>query len=252
LQIESNMNHYPTILKDTSGNNYLGIQINSTIIDPFIEQMRDILGEGADEYINLQQNRDGGKYHITILNVMEFNQLSKEVGYDKFLNHVQHLLSTNIDDIRFLGLGKAEKSGNTSYFVVIKSELLKSLRDSFNLDEKDFHITIGFKWKDVHGVRKNEVLKVPNKFLKKLKSSFFNEGESFEFIKGLANFDYNFFKLIEPISINDSSAVFRCGNNDYLQLTLIDDRLTISGKWQDTKDLPILSDTLVQKKFKQI
>ena len=68
----------------------------------------------------------------------------------------------------------------------------------------------------------------------------------------MLNFDLDFFKLIEPITINDSTAVFRCGDNDYIQLSLIDDKLSISGKWQDTNKLPILSNNLVTKKFKQI
>ena len=73
-----------------------------------------------------------------------------------------------------------------------------------------------------------------NSFLKKLKFEYMNEGETFDFIKGLQNFDFDFFKLIEPIQINETNAIFRCGDNDYLQVSLVDDRLTITGKWQET------------------
>ena len=120
------------------------------------------------------------------------------------------------------------------------------------LDEKDLHVTLGFKWKDVHGVRKNELLVPTSSFMKKIKLEYEKDGESFEFIKGIKNFDLNIFKLIEPIQINDTNAIFRCGDNDYIQVSMIDDRLTISGKWQDTNKLPILSDTLIERKFKQI
>jgi hypothetical protein len=37
-----------------------------------------------------------------------------------------------------------------------------------------------------------------------------------------------------------------------LQVSLVDDRLTITGKWQATNKLPILSTTLIEKKFKKL
>jgi hypothetical protein len=85
-----------------------------------------------------------------------------------------------------------------------------------------------------------------------LKSYYTKENETFEFIKGLPNFDYDLFKQVEPISIKETSAIFRCGENDYFQVCLVDDKLLITGKWQDTNRLPILSTNMIQKKFKQI
>lgn len=246
------MTHYLNILKDTLGNNYVGIHMNMEEVEPFLNQLKEILGDSFEEYTKLQQTRDQGKYHITFMSVMEFNSCSKNLGYDKFLNYLNHLFTVNIDDIKLLGLGTAEKSGNKCYFVVVNSDLLQEARKNLSLDEKDFHITLGFKWKDVFGVRKNQVMSAYNSFLTKLKSEYSKEGGSFEFIKGLSNFDYDFFKLIEPITINETNAIFRCGENDYLQVSLVDDKLFISAKWQDTKKLPILSQTLIEKKFKQI
>jgi hypothetical protein len=95
-------------------------------------------------------------------------------------------------------------------------------------------------------------MKFDDNFLKKLKSGYLNEGMSFEFIKGLLNFDLDFFKLIEPIQINETNAIFRCGEVDYIQVSLVNDRLTITGKWQDTKKLPILATTIVERKLKEI
>jgi hypothetical protein len=246
------MTHYIQILKDTLGNNYLGIKMDKQLLLPFLDRLKEILGESYNEFTKLQQQRDSGTYHITLMNVMEFNQKSSEMGFDKFTQHIQHLLKTAIDDIKLMGVGSAEKSGNRSYFIVVDSNLLQESRNVFGLEPKDLHITIGFKWKDVHGVRKNKILTSDNKFLNKLKSSYTKENETFEFIKGLPNFDYDIYKQVEPISIKETNAIFRCGENDYLQLTLVDDQLTITGKWQDTNRLPILSTTLIQKKFKQI
>jgi hypothetical protein len=161
-------------------------------------------------------------------------------------------MKVNFDDIKLLGVGSAEKSGNRAFYIVVESNLLNESRTSLNLDEKDLHITLGFKSKDVHGVRKNSVMSTQNSFLKKLKFEYTKEGETFDFIKGLQNFDFDFFKLIEPIQINETTAIFRCGDNDYLQVSIVDDRLTITGKWQGTNKLPILSTTLVEKKFKQL
>jgi hypothetical protein len=246
------MNYYIKILKDSLDKNYVGIEFNPESITTFLDQLKDILGDKYEEYTKLQQQRDRGKYHLTLLPTMEFDQISKSMGYDKFLNYLERIFKVEVDDLKLIGLGKAEKSGNESYFVVVDSEILDTIRENLGLPEKDFHITLGFKWKDVYDVRKNEIIKPSNGFLKKLKSSYLNEGETFEFIKGIKNFDLDFFKLIEPISINDSTAIFRCGDNDYIQLSLIDDNLSISGKWQDTNKLPILSNNLVTKKFKKV
>ena len=189
---------------------------------------------------------------MTFMSVPEFNSKIDEMGFDSFSIYLNKITQVPIEDLKLLGLGTAEKSENKCYFIVCKSNTLEQTRTDLEFDEKDFHITLGFKWKDVHGVRKNELLIPTDDFLKKLKNEFYKEGESFEFIKGLKNFDLNIFKLIEPIKINDTSAIFRCGHNDYIQVSLIDDRFTITGKWQDTNKLPIISDTLLQKKFKQI
>jgi hypothetical protein len=246
------MNHYLQILKDTLGQNYVGIHFEPEEIHPFLNQLKEHLGDSFDEYHNLQQTRDQGNYHMTFISVPEFGASSKNMGFDKFTSYLEHLMKVNFDDIKFLGLGTAEKAGNKAYFIVLNSNLLDETRTNFGLDKKDFHITIGFKWKDVHGVPKNQVMTKNNTFLKKLKSEYISEGDSFEFIKAIKNFDLDFFKLIEPIQINETNAIFRCGEHDYIQLSLVDDSITITGKWQDTNKLPILSQTLVERKLKQI
>jgi hypothetical protein len=122
----------------------------------------------------------------------------------------------------------------------------------YNLPEQDFHITLGFKHKDVYGVRKNELFKMNEPFLNKLKKEYYKEGETFEFVKGVKNFDLDFFKLIEPIEINDTTATFRCGDNDYITIGLIDNQFLITAKWQDNEKKPILSDVVITKKFKEL
>lgn len=214
------MKHNITYLKDTLGSNYLGIKIENTEISPFLNQLKDILGDQYNEYVSNQQKRDNGSHHITIINVIEYNRLSQELGMDKFINSLEPVFKLEIDDIRLIGIGKGTKNENTVYFVVVQSELLNEVMNKYDLPKKDFHITLGFKHKDVHGVRKNEVLKVNDPFINRLKKEYYKEGETFEFVKGIKNFDYDFFKLIEPISINDTTATFRCGENDYFTVHL--------------------------------
>jgi len=236
-------------IQDTLGSNYLGVEIQKNEIDPFLSQLQEYLGEDYDEFTRNQQLRDRDGFHINVINVMEYNELMKKIGLDKFINSLDPILKFQIDDVKLIGIGMSEKHGNKSYYVVVKSEQLQQVRKHYELPEEDFHITIGFKHKDVYGVRKNELLKSKSTFLKTLKQMWSKDDESFEFIKGIKNFDGDFFKLIEPIKINDTNAIFRIGT-DYYQVSLVDNSLFITGKWQDDKDAPILSDVLIQKKFK--
>lgn len=243
------MNHFVTYLKDTLGSNYLGIDINITEINPFLNQLKEILGDQYEEYTRNQQNRDSGGFHIAVFNVMEYNELSRKIGLSQFTNMVDKVLKFPISDLKFMGLGKSEKSGNTAYYVVVQSDQLDHIREHFELSIEDFHITIGFKHKDVYGVRKNEILKPHNNFISVLSKNWKKEGESFEFVKGIKNFDGDFYKLIEPTQINDTNAIFRIGM-EYYQVSLVDGSLYIVGRWQDEDDKPILSNTIVAKKLK--
>jgi hypothetical protein len=244
------MTQYLSYVKDTIGNNYVGVNIYSDIVYPYIDKMKTILGESADEYIELQKNRDHGKYHITVINVMDYNRLSKELGMDEFVNSLEKAFEYPIDDIQLMGLGTAEKNSNRAYFVVVKSEKLKSIRDRYNLPEQDFHITIGFKYKDVFGVRKNQVLPDVDPFLKLLKDEYY-KNKSFDFIKSLTNFDGDEDSEVEPIKIENSYATFRVGQNKYYTVSLIGEGLMISAKWEDNDEKPIMANTLINRIFKK-
>jgi len=66
------MTFYITHLKDVLGNNYLGLDIPVSVVQPHLNELRDILGE--DDYVKFTENqikRDGGHYHITVINVMD-------------------------------------------------------------------------------------------------------------------------------------------------------------------------------------
>jgi hypothetical protein len=154
------MTYYLTYLRDTIGNNYVGINIPEAVVEPHLEKLKEILGEEDFQiFTQNQKNRDHGHYHITVINVMDCNRLSKEMGMTNFVKSVELAFEFPVEDLELLGVGKASKNENTAYFVVCQSDSLDAVRTRFNLPKHDFHITLGFNTKDVFGVSKNEVIK---------------------------------------------------------------------------------------------
>lgn len=146
-------------VKDSIGQNYLAIKIDSLELHPFMDHLRSLLGKEAfDLYTSNQETRDRGEHHITVINVMDYSRLTKLMGIDKFVEALQPVLEYEIDDLQMLGLGKAEAKGNTAYFVVCQSDSLDAIRDRFGLPKHDFHVTLGFDKKDVFGVPKSQIL----------------------------------------------------------------------------------------------
>lgn len=143
-------------IKDINGQNYLAIKVELSNIQPFLDRLQSELGEDFLLYTGNQIARDGGKYHITVINVMDYGRLVKSLGMDKFLSALEPILEYEIDDLDMLGVGKAESKGNTSYFVVCESDKLDAVRTRFELPKQDFHITLGFDKKDVFGVVKDK------------------------------------------------------------------------------------------------
>jgi hypothetical protein len=201
---------YITHLKDILQNNYLGIKIPVTMIQSYLNELKDILGE--DDYVKFTENqikRDGGHYHITVINVADYNRLCKSMGMDKFINSLDPIFKYPIDDLRMLGVGRAQKNENTAFYVVCESDKLDAVRGRFELGEQDFHITLGFNFKDVFGVRKNEIFKKEGKFLQLLRSEFYKNG-NWNFIKKIKNFDLDPKSEIIPVKLTDSTMKFKC------------------------------------------
>jgi hypothetical protein len=95
---------------------------------------------------------------MTVINVMDYNRLSKDMGVDKFINSLELVFDYEIDDLEMLGIGTATKDTNTAYFIVCKSDKLDAIRTRYELPKHDFHVTLGFDAKDVFGVPKNKVI----------------------------------------------------------------------------------------------
>jgi hypothetical protein len=207
------MTYYITNIQGVIGNNYLGIDLPITIIQPYLNQLKDILGEkDYNKFTEQQIRRDNGHYHITIINTIDYNRLSKEIGMDKFINSLDLIFKYPIDDIKMMGIGTAQRNDNISYFIVCESDKLDAVRTRYSLPKHDFHVTLGFFSKDVFGVRKDKVLTIKSNFLKLLKQEFYNK-ENFNFIKKISNFDLNQDSEIIPISLSDNYLKVLCDDN---------------------------------------
>ena len=241
---------YLTYLKDSIGNNYLGIKFDHNNVEPFLNKLKEVLSEEDYEtYTDSQQKRDHGGYHMTVINVMDYNKLSKEMGISNFVNSLESSFDYEIDDLQLLGLGTATKNENTTYFVVGKSEKLQAIRQRYELPEHDMHITLGFKWKDVFGVRKNEVMEIKSKFLQLLKQELYKK-ENFNFVKEISNFEESKDLDIIPISISDKYLKILCGDI-IMDIGYSDSKnLFIFTKYKKSSDVSRLPQTEIYKILK--
>ena len=244
------MIYYLGYIQDILGNNYLGIDIPVNTIQPFLKDFREIVGEDDyNTYTKLQQERDHGKYHITVINVMEYNKLSNELGMDKFINSLEKILEYPIDDLKMLGVGTANRNENRAYYIVCKSDKLNAVRQRYGLEPRDLHVTLGFLYKDIFGVRKNEVMKKNGRFLKLLSQEFYNN-ENWNFIKKIGNFDLDVKSDLIPVALDKSKMKFKC-DGYFIDITFLEDgeKFWVVAKYPINKDLPRLPETNIYKLF---
>jgi hypothetical protein len=239
-------------IKDIVGTNFVGINIYKDAVLPFLEKMKHYTGDEYDEYVKYQQERDSGHYHCTIFNVADFHKISKDINNINILDEI--INTAEINDFQIIDVGSVQRNNNKCYFIVCRSKILQSIRRRFKLEEIDLHITIGFKWKDVHGIRKNEVLPNYEPFIHELSKYYYDFDNSFDFIKELENYDYDLNKEIFVVRISPTYANFKVGNEhgtvDIFTVTIIGDVLRIACKWQGkSEENPYLSDTIILRKF---
>ena len=126
------MQYFLSYIRDVAGNNYLGIKIEKALVEPYLNELKEILGSEYETYTNLQQQRDSGQYHITLINTMDYNKLSKQ-GIDQFVNSLELVMKYPIDDLQMLGVGTAQKNENRAYFIVCRSEKLQAIRKRYDI-----------------------------------------------------------------------------------------------------------------------
>ena len=243
------MTYYNTYLKDILNNNYVGIKIPNEIVQPYLNFLKEEIGE--DNYVTYtenQQKRDRGDYHITVLNVMEFNKLNKELGMDKFVNSLDSVFKYEIDYLKLKGVGTATKNENRAYFIVCESEKLNAIRTRYELEPRDFHVTLGFQYKDVFGVRKNEVMKKSSKFLQLLAQEYYKR-ENWNFIKRIENYNLDPNSEVIPLKIEETFIKVKV-DGMFMDVAYLDDKFWIVTCYSANEDLPRLSETEIAKKLK--
>lgn len=156
------------------------IMVSAPIIESIQREgekaMRELIGDEADEYIRARQQRDGSKAHMTVVGppearkVLDFladealkadPSLSKGKAKDAAKTKLKELMASwDLGSLRSKGLGRVEAGGKEAYFMVVDWPKGRDLRKDLGIDPdgQDFHVTVGFKGGDVHGVRKNRPL----------------------------------------------------------------------------------------------
>jgi hypothetical protein len=234
------MIYYISHIKDSIGQNYLGIKIDKQNIELFLKKLKEHLKDDYDQFIENQQKRDGSNYHLTVINVMDYNKLSKELGISNFVNSLDKIFSYPIDDLKMLGIGTAQKNENKTFFIVCDSDKLNAVRKRYNLSDHDFHITIGFKYKDVFGVRKNQTMNFESP-LKSIILKKYEEYKNWDFIKNIKNFNLDKNLEIIPIDIKENYIVFQLG-----------DYIINVGYMDDTNELRILVEYRTNEKHNRM
>lgn len=243
------MTYYCTYIRDILNNNYIGIKIPNEIVQPYLNFLKEEIGEDNYAlYTENQQKRDRGDYHITVLNVMEFNKLNKEIGMDKFVNSLDAVFKYEIDDLKLKGVGTATKNENRAYFIVCESEKLNAIRTRYELEPRDFHVTLGFNFKDVFGVRKNEVMKKSSKFLQLLAQEYYKR-ENWNFIKKIENYNLDPNSEVIPLKIEETFIKVKV-DGMFMDVAYLDDKFWIVTCYSANEDLPRLSETEIAKKLK--
>jgi len=235
-------------LKDSFSRNFLGVRVYPETVAPFVEQMRQALGDRYDLFAGLKMRRDGDTYHINAVNTTEYDGLTERIGMDAWVSSIDRLADHEFD-VTLLGLGAAASGGNQEYFVVVKSESLAELRKALGLPEKDLTVTLGFYPGEVHGTRKNTILPVRDPFLKLLGDSYYNHNETFDFVRDMEHFDGDPKEEVLVTAIGETTATFRVGKTNYYTVSMLGDTLGISARWQG-EERPRLSDTIISRKLK--
>ena len=243
------MTYYCTYIRDILNNNYIGIKIPNEIVQPYLNFLKEEIGEDNYAlYTENQQKRDRGDYHITVLNVMEFNKLNKELGMDKFVNSLDAVFKYEIDDLKLKGVGTATKNENRAYFIVCESDKLNAIRTRYELEPRDFHVTLGFNFKDIFGVRKNEVMKKSSKFLQLLAQEYYKR-ENWNFIKKIENYNLDPNSEVIPLKIEETFIKVKV-DGMFMDIAYLDDKFWIVTCYSANEDLPRLSETEIAKKLK--
>lgn len=132
-------------------NSYIGIPVQNWLIEKMEKDLKNLNIDNIEIYMKNRENRDLGKYHMTVISPKEFRELKKR-GVDVY----KIVESFNNFCFTFKGIGMVEDGDNKAWFVIVSSEDVDNFREELNLPKKDLHITLAFKNKDIHHSPKDE------------------------------------------------------------------------------------------------
>eukprot|EP01099_Mayorella_cantabrigiensis_P005646 TRINITY_DN4584_c0_g1_i1.p1 TRINITY_DN4584_c0_g1~~TRINITY_DN4584_c0_g1_i1.p1 ORF type:complete len:176 (-),score=23.18 TRINITY_DN4584_c0_g1_i1:11-538(-) len=150
---------------------YLKDSISSTshLVSQFapVKLASDELSPIPNTYIENQMNRDCGQHHLTVVTKKEFADLAPNAKSNPQESHkIMTLFSNLIADWQILGLGRVTEPYQTTngktdineaYFLVVDWPAANQVRQNeLKLTPKDFHITLGFKYSDIHSISKDQ------------------------------------------------------------------------------------------------
>jgi len=123
---------------------YLAVYVPEIEVKEYLTNMQKFLPQ-ADfaSYLANQKLRDGDKYHITVVNPIEY----EAEFHDKLIGK---MVIYNL-----LGLGRVTQDEDEVFFIVAESLDIENLRFQVQLPNRDLHVTLGFKNNDIHDVSKD-------------------------------------------------------------------------------------------------
>lgn len=131
----------------SNGDKYIKGCILQHVVEPYLTYLKTILSpEDYKKYTRNQQKRDSGRYHMTIVNPIEYQALNKDLS--KFIGYPV--------SIRCFGIGRVQEVNNETYFIVCQSHNAANLRQYLKLPPTNLHITLGFKIKDIFNQPKDK------------------------------------------------------------------------------------------------
>jgi len=99
-----------------------------------------------NEPLQFRTNEDGvQEAHITLVSPHEFKNLTKKYPY-----LLEHPIFIPSDNLEYKGLGKVEEGGNAVYFTIVEWKSADLWREMHGLPPYGYHITLGFRDKDIH------------------------------------------------------------------------------------------------------
>jgi len=126
---------------------FIGALIPEGVVTPYIQELRFRLGDDVEPLISCHHARYGDSHHVTLINPLELPNIDPSL--------IEGVIGQKVF-IDLVGLGEVKSLHNDykSYFIVCYSKEMLALRRRLTATVHDFHVTLGFKDVDLHGVPK--------------------------------------------------------------------------------------------------